>query len=159
MKRIILISTASLVLAGSVFGQSEHEKRKVDQQNRIAQGAASGQMTPHETAKVEGKEAKINKEVRTDKSADGGHLTGQQKAAVNRQQNRVSNQIYADKHNAPPISTGKGEVGTRRQDQQNRIANGVASGKMTAGEAVKAEHSEARTNQQIRADRTANAAR
>ena len=151
------LSAAALVLAGAAFGQtSEHKQRSDNQQDRVAQGVKSGQLTPRETANLEKKEAGINKEVRTDKAADGGHLTVQQKAAVNRQQSRESKQIYADKHNTSTEKYGNNSVGARRENQQDRIASGIASGKMNAGEAAGVERQQTNTNQQIRADRTKN---
>src|SRR5579864_193783 len=74
--------------------------RKENQQDRIAQGVKSGQLTAGETAHLENKEAKINQETRADRAANGGKLTNAEKAQVNRQQNRLSNQIYKDKHNS-----------------------------------------------------------
>ena len=73
--------------------------RKENQQDRIAQGVKSGQLTAGETANLEHKEARINRETRADRAANGGKLTNAEKAKVNRQQNRVSNKIYHDKHN------------------------------------------------------------
>jgi len=74
--------------------------RKENQQDRIAQGVKSGQLTAGETANLEGKEARLNHEIRKDRAANGGKLTNGEKAKVNRQQNRLSNQIYKDKHNS-----------------------------------------------------------
>ncbi len=73
--------------------------RKENQQDRIAQGVKSGELTAGETAHLENKEARINRETRTDRAANGGKLTNAEKAKVNRQQNRVSKDIYRDKHN------------------------------------------------------------
>ena len=73
--------------------------RKENQQDRIAQGVKSGQLTAGETSHLENKEARINRETRNDRAADGGKLTNAEKAKVNRQQNRVSKNIYRDKHN------------------------------------------------------------
>lgn len=78
----------------------EVSQRAAHQQQRIAQGLQSGQMTAGEAAHVENKEAGINKEIRQDRQANGGKLTPEEKAKINRQQNRVSKQIYKDKHNA-----------------------------------------------------------
>ena len=80
--------------------KSEVGKRAENQQDRIAQGIKSGQLTAGESAHLESNEAKINKEVRNDRTANGGKLTAQERAQVNRQQNRMSHQIYRDKHNA-----------------------------------------------------------
>ena len=74
-------------------------QRKENQQDRIAQGVKSGQLTAGETSGLEGREARVNREVRNDRAANGGHLTAQERAKVNRQQNRMSHSIYRDKHN------------------------------------------------------------
>ena len=75
-------------------------QRRENQQDRIAQGVNSGQLTAGETANLENKEAAVNHEIHADRAANGGKLTGGEKARVNRQQNRMSRQIYRDKHNA-----------------------------------------------------------
>jgi hypothetical protein len=74
--------------------------REAVQQDRIANGVKSGQLTPRETGHLETKEAHINSEVRSDRAANGGTLTPQERAQVNHQQNNASKQIYDDKHNA-----------------------------------------------------------
>src|SRR5208283_1218194 len=90
------------------------DQRKENQQDRVAQGVKSGQLTAGETANVETKEAAINQEVHTDRTLNGGKLTGQEKQVVNGQQNQMSKQIYTDKHNAATQPAGtKSEVGAR----------------------------------------------
>ncbi len=157
MKILIVGSLTALVLVGSASSQeSEHKKRSVNQQERIAQGVKSGQMTSGEAARVEGREAGIKREVRADRATNGGPLTPTEKAAVNRQQGRVSNQIYDDKHNTSTAKYGSNQVGTRRQVQQDRVASGIASGKMSAGEAARTERRETAVNSKIKADRAVN---
>jgi hypothetical protein len=78
---------------------SEVGKREENQQDRIAQGIKSGQLTSGEAAHLENNETKINNEVRNDRAANGGKLTPQEKKQVNRQMNHESKQIYRDKHN------------------------------------------------------------
>jgi hypothetical protein len=74
--------------------------RAFNQQGRIAQGVASGKLTPHETQNLERREGHINNEVHADRQANGGHLTPQERQQVNHQQNNVSHAIERDKHNA-----------------------------------------------------------
>jgi hypothetical protein len=93
------------------------QERKENQQDRIANGVKSGQLTAGETANLEKKEAAINAETRKDRAVNGGKLTPVEKQQVNRQQNRVSNQIYKDKHNANTAHYGNNEVGQRRENQ------------------------------------------
>ena len=75
-------------------------RRSENQQDRIARGVKSGQLTAGETARLEQNESNLNKEVSSDRKANGGNLTQAEKAQVNRQQNKVSSQIYKDKHNS-----------------------------------------------------------
>lgn len=100
MKRFAFTSliAAGLMVAG--LNAQEIQKRKENQQDRIAQGVKSGQLTPAETANLEHKEARLNREIRHDRAENGGKLTGQEKRQINRQQNRLSRQIYRKKHNA-----------------------------------------------------------
>jgi hypothetical protein len=134
----------------------EVAKRKENQQDRIGNGVQSGQLTAGETANLEKKEAAINAETRADRAANGGKLTPQEKKQVNQQQNQVSRQIYKDKHNANTAHYGNNEVGQRRENQQDRIAQGVKSGQLTAGETAKLETQQKAINKQVKTDRAAN---
>ena len=136
--------------------KTEIGQRKENQQDRIANGVQSGQLTAGETANLEKKEAAINKETAADRAANGGKLTAAEKAQINRQQNRLSNQIYKDKHNANTAHYGNNEVGQRRENQQDRIAQGIKSGQLTAGETAKLEKQQKNINRQVAADRAAN---
>jgi hypothetical protein len=131
-------------------------QRKENQQDRIANGVQSGQLTAGETSKLETKEAAINGETRADRAANGGKLTAAEKKQINGQQNQLSKQIYQDKHNANTAQYGNNKVGQRRENQQDRIAQGIKSGQLTAGETAKLENQQKGINQQVKADRAAN---
>ena len=131
-------------------------QRNENQQDRIANGVQSGQLTAGETAKLEKKEAAINKETAADRAANGGKLTAAEKKQVNHQQNQVSKQIYADKHNANTAHYGNNKVGQRRENQQDRIAQGIKSGQLKPGETAKLENQQKGINKQVAADRKAN---
>jgi len=131
-------------------------ERKENQQDRIANGVKSGQLTAGETANLETKEAAINGETKADRAANGGKLTAAEKQKVNKQQNQLSKQIYNDKHNANTAHYGNNKVGQRRENQQDRIAQGIKSGQLTAGETAKLENQQKGINQQVKADRAAN---
>ncbi|HYK37147.1 hypothetical protein [Alloacidobacterium sp.] len=130
--------------------------RRYDQQGRIANGVASGQFTAGETRNLEGREANLNHEVRTDRQANGGALTQQERQQVNRQQNNLSRSIYDDKHNASAAGYGNNQVGARRDEQQQRIGQGIRNGQMSPSEAARTENREANINHQVGADRNAN---
>jgi len=123
-------------------------QRKDNQQDRIANGVQSGQLTAGETKNLENKEAGINSEEHTMRSEDDGHLTSADKTALNQQQNHLSNKIYQDKHNANTAHYGDNEVGQRRENQQDRIAQGVRSGQLTPGETSKLEKQQQSINRE-----------
>ena len=79
--------------------KSEVGKRAENQQDRIAQGVKSGQLTAGETSRLEKQEAGINKEEAGMRAQDNGHLTKQDRKTLNQQQNAESKRIYRDKHN------------------------------------------------------------
>jgi len=131
------------------------QERKENQQDRIAQGIKSGQLTPGETKNLETKEAGLNKEERDMRAADDGHLTAADRKKLNNQQNHLSNQIYDDKHNGR-TDNFKGEVGQRQENQQDRIAQGVKSGQLTAGETAKLEKQQQGINREVNGMREEN---
>lgn len=127
-------STNASVIA-QVTGNTIRE-RKENQQDRIGNGVASGQLTAGETSNLERSEGAINHEERDMRKLDHGKLTAADKTTINQQQNRLSQQVYADKHNPAVHNTNpKSEVGKRAENQQDRIAQGIRSGQLTAGEA------------------------
>ena len=131
-------------------------QRKENQQDRIANGVQNGSLTPGETSNLEGKEANINKETSQMRTSDNGHLTAADKTKLNTQQSNVSNKIYQDKHNATADHFGSGEVGQRKENQQDRIAQGVRSGQLTAGETHNLEAKQGALNGETRNMRNLN---
>lgn len=154
MKQLLLTSICIGLFAVSGFAQANN--RRENQQDRIAQGVQSGQLTPGETTHVENHERAINGEIRADRNANGGSLTRAERQRINRQQNGLSRQIYHDKHNAASDHFGKSEVGKRQENQQDRIAQGIRSGHLNAGQTARLEGNQAGINQEARADRRAN---
>ena len=129
MKRTLpMIALATLFATAPLFAQqtqpTEKPKegsvndRREDQQQRIANGVQSGQLTAGETKRLESREANLNHEIKTDRQANGGKLTPQERQHVNRRQNDLSDAIYNDKHNAAQTHYGNTEVGQRRENQQ-----------------------------------------
>jgi hypothetical protein len=160
-----MLAVAALMTSGTGFAQQAAganpkegsvNDRREDQQQRIGNGVQSGQLTAGETKNLESREANLNREIRDDRTANGGKLTTQERQQINHQQNNLSRSIYNDKHNAAQAHYGNNEVGQRRENQQDRIANGIKNGSMNAGEVARTENREQGINQQIHADRTAN---
>ena len=160
-RTLAMFAVAALTIASTAFAQQEGSvnDRRADQQQRVANGVQSGQLTAGETKNLESREANVNREIRDDRAANGGKLTAQEHRQINRQQNNLSRSIYNDKHNAAQAHFGKNEVDPRRENQQDRIANGIRNGSMSAGEVARSENREQGINQQIRADRAANGGR
>ncbi len=92
-------TTAPAPTTPPVVNKATIHDRKVDQQDRIAQGVKSGQLTAGETSRLEHQEAGINKEERGMKAEDNGKLSAADKKLLTRQQNQESRRIYRDKHN------------------------------------------------------------
>ena len=141
---------------GSSTTQPAVQHRKKNQQDRIANGIQSGQLTAGETKKLETKEASVNKEEAGMRASNNGKLTSADRTKLQNQQNRLSKQIYTDKHNAATQHSGNGLEGQRKENQQDRIANGVRSGQLTAGETAKLESKQQGVNRTEAGMRQAN---
>lgn len=164
-----ILALATLFASAPLFAQQTEPSaqpkegsvndRRQDQQDRVANGVKSGQLTAGETKNLESREANVNREIKDDRQANGGKLTGAERQQVNRQQNNMSKSIYGDKHNANTAHYGNNEVGQRRENEQDRVAQGIKSGQMTAGEAARTENREQNINRRVAADRGANGGR
>src|SRR5580693_8207505 len=128
--KISFLSTALAFLALPVVAQSAApstpvtgesiQDRKENQQDRIANGAKSGELTAGETANLEKKEATVKQEERDMRKLDNGKLTTADKKTLTQQQKQMSRQIYQDKHNSAVQNTDpKSEVGKRVENQQD----------------------------------------
>ena len=97
-KVFVAALACAALLAASAAWAGPIQKRKGNQQDRIGQGAESGQLTARETARLETKEGALNKEENRMRANNGGTLTGRDRRIINRQQNRLSRKIYRQKH-------------------------------------------------------------
>jgi hypothetical protein len=108
MKFVTAVLASTLVIAPAAMiaqttptpGAHDYNinQRKVDQQDRIANGVRNGQLNAHQTAHLEHQEAGINREERGMRAQDSGHLTKQDRRTIHAQQNQESRRIYRDKH-------------------------------------------------------------
>jgi hypothetical protein len=99
MKKVLATVLMAGTLGATTGMAAEVDRRFEWQQDRIAQGVASGSLNPGETRKLEKQESVLHHEFHNDRVMNGGYLTGAEKAQVNQQQNRLSNEIYRHKHN------------------------------------------------------------
>jgi ketol-acid reductoisomerase len=131
MKAIFLsLAAAGLMLpamaqssdSGALSKPATINQRKENQQDRIANGIQSGELTSGEAAKLEKKESELNQEERDMRKLDNGHLSKADRTTLNQQQNQLSKDIYKQKHDAQVQNTNpKSEVGER--DAINRSAS------------------------------------
>ena len=61
------------------------QQRKEHQQDRIANGVSSGQLTAGESSNLEKKESELNQEERDMKAMDNGHLNSADRSVLNQQ--------------------------------------------------------------------------
>lgn len=74
------------------------ELRQARQQQRIANGVATGKLTPRETARLEREQARVDK-AQANAVADG-KVTPGERARIDEMQDRASRKIHQKKHNA-----------------------------------------------------------
>ncbi len=100
MKRLIVGVLAGMVLVGSVaFAQSETpgiDRRQANQEQRIDQGIASGQLTEREAARLERQQHRINR--MEDQAKSDGVVTARERARIKAAQDRASRDIFREKH-------------------------------------------------------------
>jgi hypothetical protein len=165
MKFVISAAILAAMVVPAAFAQTSTstttppatiQDRKENQQDRIANGVQDGQLTAGETKNLENKEAGINKEEHTMRADDNGKLTTADRTKLNNQQNKLSNNIYQDKHNAATAHYGNNVVGQRRENQQDRVANGIRNGQLTPRETSNLENKEQGVNHEVAGMRQAN---
>ena len=71
-------------------------------------------------------------------------------------QDTTSTSTSTESATATTAPAPKPSIAERKENQQDRIANGVKSGQLTAGETAKLENQQKGINQQVKADRAAN---
>jgi len=133
---------------------NEPNGREADQDQRVANGLKTGEMTSGEAARVDRTQANIDQQVHDDRVTNGGKLTAQEHQRVNSEQNKESRQIYDAKHNTNTIAPN--QVNDREANQQQRTAQGLRSGQETSGEAARSTARQSNVDQQSHDDRVAN---
>ena len=110
-----MIAIAALAVTGAAFAQTPAptitpdptatpriDKRQVNQQKRIDQGVASGQLTPKETARLQKREGKIAADEAAAKS--DGKVTKAERAKLTREENHASRAIHRQKHDRQVVA-------------------------------------------------------
>jgi len=91
------LASASLADTDPATATPRVHRRQVRQQERIAQGVRSGQLTPRETAQLERGQGHVDA-MKARAKADGV-VTPAERARLAHAQNVQSRRIYRDKHN------------------------------------------------------------
>lgn len=123
------------------------DQRQAKQQERIAEGIESGRLTAGESAKLERREARLESDKKM--AAADGVVTTQESKRLQQEANADSRAISRLKHNGRNVqplnpASPTAAIDARQARQQNRIAQGIESGHLTAGEAARLEGREAR---------------
>ncbi|HEX4504740.1 MAG TPA: hypothetical protein VH722_03340, partial [Alphaproteobacteria bacterium] len=148
------MKTQPITAADRAQGRANPNGREANQDQRVANGLKSGQMTSGEAARAERTQNKIDRQVHNDRTANGGKLTGQEREQIGKEQNAAGRQIYNEKHNDRTVAPNK--INNREANQQQRTANGLRSGRETSGEAAKSNARQAGVAKDVHNEREAN---
>ncbi|NOT22823.1 MAG: hypothetical protein HOP22_08860 [Nitrospiraceae bacterium] len=100
MKRVLLTVTAmALLMTGMAYAEAETpaiDQRQANQEQRIDQGVASGQLNKREANRLNRQQRHINKI--EDKAKSDGVITKKERARIGAAQNRASRHLAREKH-------------------------------------------------------------
>lgn len=100
MKRMLLaVGATTLLMTGMAYAETETpviDQRKTNQEKRIDQGIASGQLNEREAHRLNKQQGHINK--MEDKAKSDGVVTKKEKARIHQAQDRASRHIAREKH-------------------------------------------------------------
>jgi uncharacterized membrane protein YebE (DUF533 family) len=109
----IFVTSLALATSGAAFAQASApkappvtpklDKMQANQQRRIEQGEATGQLTPHEANKLEKKEAVLQKH--EDAAKADGKVTSAERKKLLREASRDSKKIHRQKHDQQKVLT------------------------------------------------------
>ena len=99
MKHTVLVIGGVLFVAGMAYGQAETpgiDQRQANQEQRIDQGIASGELTQREAGRLEQQQQHIDK--MENKAKSDGVVTKKERARIHAAQDKASKKIYRQKH-------------------------------------------------------------
>jgi len=108
MKLKTLVGAFAMTLAGLAVAQPATpnlDKREANQQQRIDQGVASGQLNAKETNRLDKREAKLAADEAAAKS--DGKVTRAERRKLQREANRDSRAVRRQKHDAQTSANSK----------------------------------------------------
>jgi hypothetical protein len=111
MKIKTTVLTLALALSGAAFAQAPTaadptatpriDKREANQEKRIEQGVASGQLTSREAARMERQQARVENAEAAAKA--DGNVTAKERKHIAHMQDKDSKRIYRQKHDAQRV--------------------------------------------------------
>jgi uncharacterized membrane protein YebE (DUF533 family) len=99
MTRTIVVIGGVLLAAGMAYGQAETpgiDQHQANQERRIDQGIASGQLTQREAERLEKQKQHIN--TMENKAKSDGVVTKKERSRLHAAQDKASKKIYRQKH-------------------------------------------------------------
>ena len=99
MKHTVVVISGMLLAAGVAYGQAETpgiDQRQANQEQRIDQGIASGQLTQRETDTLEKQQHHID--TMENKAKSDGAVTKKERARIHAAQDKASRNIHRQKH-------------------------------------------------------------
>ncbi len=96
---LIAISGMTLLVSGVVYGQAETpviDQRQMNQEQRIDQGIAGGQLNRQEATRLDRQQDRIDR--MEDRAKADGVMTRKERARIGAAQNRASRDIAREKH-------------------------------------------------------------
>ena len=100
MKRVLIaVGAMTLLMTGMAYAEAETpviDQRQTNQEQRIDQGIASGQLNEREVNRLNKQQGHINK--MEDKAKSDGVVAKREKAKIEHAQNRASRHIAREKH-------------------------------------------------------------
>ena len=100
MKRLLFaVSGMTLLMTGMAFAQAETpviDQRQANQEKRIDQGIASGQLNEREANRLNKQQEHVNK--MEDRAKSDGVMTKKERARIPAAQDRASRHIAREKH-------------------------------------------------------------
>jgi hypothetical protein len=99
MKQMLLAVSALVLMAGIPYAQAETpviDERQTNQEQRIDQGIASGQLNEREANRLNKQQEHVNK--MEDRAKSDGVMTKKERARIGAAQDRASRHIAREKH-------------------------------------------------------------
>ncbi|ALA57458.1 conserved exported protein of unknown function [Nitrospira moscoviensis] len=101
MRQMLLAISTVVLTAGMAYAQADTpgiDQRQANQERRIDQGIASGQLTQREAARLDRQQDRIDR--MENKAKADGVVTARERARLHAAQDRASRNIAREKHDA-----------------------------------------------------------